>query len=94
MLLQALSILKIALQISVDTYDEYLTGLLVLAKANIETEGIVLVENCTADIYLVEMYAEWLYRVRRETDGPGMPRALRWALNNRLFSQKAQEAAQ
>ena len=52
----------------------------------IATEGIAL-QNTPGDNNLVVMYAAYLYRKRRE-DGP-MPRSLRWALNNRLFSQKA-----
>ena len=38
---------------------------------------------------LVEMYAAYLYRRRRE-ENVQMPRMLRWALNNRLFSQKGE----
>ena len=36
---------------------------------------------------LVEMYAAYLYRKRREATAE-MPRMLRWALNNRVFSGK------
>jgi len=39
------------------------------------------------DAMLVEMYAAYLYRRRRE-ENVQMPRMLRWALNNRLFGQK------
>ena len=35
------------------------------------------------------MYAAYLWRSR--TTGEGMPRMLRYALNNRLFSRKARE---
>lgn len=35
---------------------------------------------------LVVMYASWLYR-KRNTNEP-MPRSLRWAMNNLIFSQK------
>ena len=41
----------------------------------------------TSDAVLVEMYAAYLYRQRREKV-VAMPRMLRWALNNRLFEQK------
>ena len=40
---------------------------------------------------LVIMYASWLY-TKRQT-GEGMPRMLRYALNNKLLSQKAAENA-
>ncbi len=81
-----LEILKIDLQISTNKLDDYLTNLVSAAKEYISTEGIVL-GNSQGDVNLVVMYAAYLYRKRRE-DGP-MPRSLRWALNNRLFSQKA-----
>lgn len=81
-----LEILKINLQISTDKLDSYLSGLISAAREYIITEGIIL-KDTQGDNNLVVMYAAYLYRKRRE-DGP-MPRSLRWALNNRLFSQKA-----
>lgn len=81
-----LEILKINLQISTDKLDSYLSGLISAAREYIATEGITL-KDTQGDNNLVVMYAAYLYRKRRE-DGP-MPRSLRWALNNRLFSQKA-----
>ena len=56
------------------------------AQARIAEEGIVL-EDTEADRDLVIMYAGWLWRQR--VTGEGMPRMLRYALNNRLFSRKA-----
>lgn len=81
-----LEILKINLQISTDKLNSYLSGLISAAREYIKTEGITL-QDTPGDHNLVVMYAAYLYRKRRE-DGP-MPRSLRWALNNRLFSQKA-----
>lgn len=85
--------LKIDLQISVDDLDEnYLLPLIAAARDYISTEGITLDES-TGDAMLIEMYAAWLYRERRQADHyatqRGMPRMLRWALNNRLFQEKA-----
>ena len=57
------------------------------ARAFISREGINLTESIE-DGQLVEMYAAYL--VRKRADDPGMPRMLRWALNNRLFGQKGQ----
>lgn len=69
--------------------DMYLDKVIDAAKSYITTEGINL--DCSAgDGMLVEMYAAYLYRRRRE-ENVTMPRMLRWALNNRLFSQKAGE---
>ena len=84
------TVLKVDLQISTDKMDVYLDKVIDAAKSYIATEGINL--DCSAgDGMLVEMYAAYLYRRRRE-ENVTMPRMLRWALNNRLFSQKASEA--
>lgn len=85
---EILKILKVDLQISAGLLDEYLGTLIASAKKYITREGIDLTESVD-DALLVEMYAAYLYRKRRE-DVP-MPRMLRWNLNNRLFSQKAKE---
>lgn len=57
----------------------------------ISREGVTLQEPYSAeDAQLVIMYAAYLFR-KRATDEP-MPRMLRWALNNRIFSEKARAA--
>lgn len=81
-----LSILKVDLGISSTTLDQYLTNLIKVAGTYIAREGITL-ENSIDDGMLVEMYAAWLYRKRREGNVP-MPRMLRWNINNRLMEQK------
>lgn len=65
----------------------YLTQAISAAQAFIAREGITLTDSIE-DGQLVEMYAAYLVRKRATTEP--MPRMLRWALNNRLFSQKAQ----
>lgn len=67
-------------------FDDYINNLIVAAEQMISREGIVLTESIE-DGNLVVMYAAYLYRKRAE-DSPQMPRMLRYALNNRLFSQK------
>ncbi len=65
-----------------------LTHLLKAALQLIAREGVTLQEPFSAeDGQLVIMYASYLFR-KRATDEP-MPRMLRWALNNRIFSAKA-----
>ena len=84
--------LKIDLHISSDALDSYLLDLIHAAEEYITTEGITLDAESTGDVMLVEMYAAYLYRERRNTgDASKMPRMLRWALNNRLFQQKITE---
>ena len=80
-----LTILKTDRQISVDAYDALLTKYIELAKANIEAEGITL-QDTADDGMLVEVYAAWLARKRKEN--VPMSRMLRYMLNNRLLSEK------
>lgn len=77
--------LKVDLGITTTAYDERLTQILNSATKYIETEGITL-ENTIEDGNLVVMYASWLWQKRKENIG--MPRMLRWAMNNRLFTEK------
>lgn len=78
-----LSSLKIDLGITTTAYDARLTEYLKRAGGEIEREGITLTDSID-DQNLVIFYAEWLWR-KRDT-GEGIPRMLRWQLNNRLFS--------
>ena len=64
-----------------------LRHLLSAASSLIEREGIVLADT-VEDNQLLVMYAAYLYR-KRASDNPSMRRMLRYALNNRLMSQKA-----
>lgn len=81
-----LKILKTDLEISGPSRDEMLGNMIDLAKAAIEREGITL-NDSVDDGMLIENYAAFLYRKRRE-DVVAMPRSLRYLLNNRLFSEK------
>ena len=87
---QILTQLKIDLHISSDAVDNFLLGKIHAAEAYISTEGVTLDYSRSDDVDLVEMYAAYLYRERRNTgDNSKIPRMLRWALNNRIFSKKA-----
>lgn len=82
-----LGMLKVDLGImNATAYDIRLTQYVESAKAAIEREGASL-SDAVEDIQLVAMYAGWLWR-KRDT-GEGMPRNLRWMLNNKIFSEKA-----
>lgn len=82
-----LELLKLDLQLLTTAYDGYLRQLLSAARLLIDREGITLTSS-SEDTQLVVMYAAYLYR-KRNADSTGMPRMLRWALNNRLMSEKA-----
>lgn len=81
-----LQMLKIDLGITTTAYDERLTQYLASARKAIEIEGITLDDSVVSDGNLVVMYAAWLWRKRDSAEG--IPRMLRWQLNNRLFSEK------
>lgn len=71
-------------------FDTYIGQLITAATQMIAREGITLTDT-VEDGNLVAMYAAYMYR-KRAADTPTMPRMLRYALNNRLFSQKVSEA--
>ena len=81
-----LTILKTDIQVSSSALDTYLSNIITAARGYIAKEGIVLADTIE-DGMLVEMYAAYMYRRRRE-ENVAMPRMLRWALNNRLMSQR------
>ena len=87
-----LVLLKINLQLSVTAYDALLRKYIDSAIEAIKREGITLSESqpgwySTEDAMLIESYAAYLFRSRDQDKG--MPRSLRYLLNNRLFSEKA-----
>ena len=81
-----LKALRVDLGITSEAFSQRLLSRIRTAQARIEEEGITL-EDTEQDRDLVVMYAAYLWRSR--TSGEGMPRMLRYALNNRLFSRKA-----
>lgn len=83
---QMLAMLKIDLGITATAYDERLAQYLKTAQDEIEREGAQLSpSDDIADANLVIQYAAWTWR-KRDT-GEGMPRMIRWQINNRLFSE-------
>lgn len=83
-----LPMLKIDLGITSNAYNERLTQYLTAAVDSIEREGADLDDGIESQ-QIVIMYAAWQWR-RRDT-GEGMPRMVRYAINNLIFSQKASE---
>ena len=84
-----LAMLKTDLGISTSTaYDTRLVQLLTFAqKAIIEEGASTLDASDPLDQQLIVMYAAWIWRRRDNMDG--MPRMLRWNLNNRVMAEKA-----
>jgi aspartate/tyrosine/aromatic aminotransferase len=83
-----LSSLKVDLGILRTTaYDSRLKEIIKSSFQMIQKEGATLDVSVLEDAQLVVMYSAWLWRKR--DSGEGMPRMLRWALNNRILSEKA-----
>lgn len=78
--------LKVDLGITTDAYDDRLTQYLNAAAGQIAREGITLDLSSADDALLQVMYAAWMWR--RRDSGEGMPRMLRYQMNNRLFQEK------
>lgn len=81
-----LTMLKVDLGITTTAYDERLEQYVESAKTQIEREGAVLSLEVVDHVQTIIMYAAWMWR-RRDT-GEGMPRMLRYQLNNLVLSQK------
>ena len=81
-----MALLKIDLGIIGTAYDPQLVD---AARAFIAREGIALTDSAE-DTQLLVMYAAYLFRKRATNEG--MPRMLRWALNNRIFSGGGSDA--
>lgn len=81
--------LKVDLGIlSTSAYDERLTEIIKSSFQMIVREGAATLNaDVLGDAQLIVMYSAWIWR-RRDT-GEGMPRMVRWELNNRILSEKA-----
>lgn len=89
-----LAMLKVDIGVTTEAYDGRLEQYIQSAAAEITREGVTLDCDSVNDCQLVVMYAAWTWRKRDNTTkyageaNAGMPRMLRYALNNRLFSEK------
>lgn len=82
---ELLVMLKTDLGISTEAFDTRLTQYINTAKSEIQREGATLRDDVN-DSSLIVMYSAWLWR--RRDSGEGMPRMLRYTLNNRILSEK------
>lgn len=73
---------------------KYLQSLISSARTEIKREGVTIDDESADDLLTVSMYAAYLYRKRaKDGDDSKMPRYLRYRLNNRVLSEKAQAKA-
>lgn len=74
--------------ISSTAYDARLQQIITAAIAAIKQEGATTLSSAKPlDAQLIVMYAGWMWRRRDNMEG--MPRMVRWALNNRIMAEKA-----
>jgi len=86
---ELLASLKVDLGITTTAYDTRLTEYLKRAESEIEREGVSLSASSLSDQNLVIAYAAHMWR-KRDT-GEGIPRMIRWQINNRPFGKKQEE---
>ena len=84
-----LVLLKGDLQMQTTANDDYLKQLIDAAADLIEREGIVLEDTLECKMIQIH-YAAYLFRKRSSAD-TGMPRFLRYELNNLLMHQKGRK---
>jgi len=82
---EILQALKIDLGITATAYDDRLQQYIQNAKKAITDEGVTLDMNNIEHVQTVVMYAGWQWR-KRDT-GEGMPRMVRYQLNNLIIHQ-------
>lgn len=83
-----LVMLKTDLAISSTAYDARLEQYLTSAQAEIVREGVTFPDTLAVeDMQLIVMYASYMWR-KRDGNETGMPRMLRYLLNQRVISQK------
>lgn len=88
---ERLNSLKTDLGITATEYDGRLGHYLTAAVAEIEREGATLdLDGSIDDNNLVIDYAAWTWRKRES--GEGMPRMLRYQLNNKILAEKMGES--
>ncbi|MBQ6815586.1 MAG: hypothetical protein IJP13_08625 [Lachnospiraceae bacterium] len=83
---EIMELVKLDLGMSASAYNKLVEARIKSAKAAIKNEGINLIEGDDEDSLLIADYAAFLHRDRKSKEG--MPRSLRWRLNNRLLSKK------
>ena len=83
---EKLAALKIDLGLTTEAYDTRLLSYLDASAQELALEGVTLSDESLADCNLQIMYAAWMWR--RRDSGEGIPRMIRWQINNRLFDMK------
>lgn len=84
-----LKMLKVDLGLTAEDYDERLLQYIQSAKKAITDEGVTLDLKDIEQVQLVVMYAGWQWR-KRDT-GEGMPRMVRFQLNNLIIHQHIED---
>lgn len=86
---EMLGALKVDIGLTSDAYDDRLQRYIEAAKERITREGVT-INTCDIDhVETIIMYAHWMWSKR--DSGEGMPRMVRYQLNNLIFHEATEE---
>lgn len=88
---EMLGALKVDIGLTSDAYDERLTAYLEAAEQRIAREGVTIDKSDIDHVETIIMYAHWMWSKR--DSGEGMPRMVRYQLNNLIFHEATEEKA-
>lgn len=86
---EVLEALRFDLGITTDYYDDRLSQIIEAADKAITKEGVTLDYSDIEHVQMVVEYSSWMWR-KRDT-GEGMPRMVRYHLNQLIFHQHLQD---
>ena len=88
---EMLGALKVDIGLTSDAYDDRLTAYLEAAEQRIAREGVTIDKSDIDHVETIIMYAHWMWSKR--DSGEGMPRMVRYQLNNLIFHEATEEKA-
>lgn len=88
---EMLGALKVDIGLTSDAYDERLRAYLEAAEQRIAREGVTIDKSDIDHVETIIMYAHWMWSKR--DSGEGMPRMVRYQLNNLIFHEATEEKA-
>lgn len=88
---EMLGALKVDIGLTSDAYDDRLRAYLEAAEQRIAREGVTIDKSDIDHVETIIMYAHWMWSKR--DSGEGMPRMVRYQLNNLIFHEATEEKA-
>lgn len=88
---EMLGALKVDIGLTSDAYDDRLLAYIQAAEQRIEREGVTIDRTDIDHVETIIMYAHWMWAKR--DSGEGMPRMVRYQLNNLIFHEATEGRA-